>query len=194
MMNEPASRNVVIAFVIVVIIILAGIFVLYSTRPEPVQIIVNPPLPTATSEPSATPAPIQVYITGAINGEAQIIELPLGSRIEDALEVVGGARDDADLERVNLAGVLRDGDQVHVFAIGETVEDIVPTATGGGIVNVNTATQEELETLPGIGPSTAEAIITYRDENGAFTSLEDLDEVPGIGPSTLESLAELIEF
>lgn len=194
MPNEPSSRNVIIAFVIVIIAIVIGIVVLLSTRPDPVEIVVNPPMPTATAEPSATPEPIQVYVSGAINGEAQVIELPVESRIQDALDTVGGVSDDADLERVNLAGILRDGDHVYVFAIGETAETVIPTPSGGGLVNVNTATLEELDSLPGIGPSTAQAIIDYREEFGTFTSLEDLDEVSGIGPSTLEQLADLIEF
>lgn len=194
MPNEPSSRNVVIAFIIVAMAIIVGVVVLLSTRPESVKITVNPPMPTSTAEPTPTPQPIQVYVSGAINGEAQVIELPFESRVQDALDTVGGASDDADLERVNLAGILRDGDHVYVFAIGETAEDIAPTPSGSGLVNVNTATLEELDALPGIGPSTAQAIIDYREEFGLFTSLEDLDEVSGIGSSTLEQLAELIEF
>lgn len=195
MNTEPSARNTIIAFVMVVIVIIIGIVALLASRPEPVQITINPPQPTGTPEPTHTPSPITVYITGAVNEPQTTVSLPSGSRVQDAIDAAGGLSDAADLDRVNLAGIVRDGDQVHVPEIGDdTVVDVVPTASGGGIVHINTATADELATLPGIGPATAQAILEYRDTNGPFESMEDLDLVPGIGPATLERLEGLIVF
>lgn len=189
---EPSPRLTIFTFVIVVIAILAGAGLLLATRPPPVNITINPPLPTATPLPTNTPAPITVYVTGAVAQPESLLTLPRGSRVQDALEAAGGTLDSADLEQVNLAGILRDGDQVHVPEQGQ--ETVLPTPGGGGIVSVNTATAEELDTLPGIGPTLAERIIAFRDANGAFANLEALDAVEGVGPSLLEKLKELVVF
>jgi competence protein ComEA len=199
MENNVSPRATILAFLIVVIMIAAGAALLLLTRPETVEITINPPIPTSTPEPTATPAPILVYVTGAVNQPETTITLPHESRVEDAIEAAGGATDDADLSLVNLAAVLRDGDQVHVPSqsaeADATVEvEALPTRPGGEVVYINSATEEELQTLPGIGPTTAANIVDYREANGAFTSLEDLDNVPGIGPSTLEELEPLISF
>ena len=98
-------------------------------------------------------------------------------------------------ERVNLAGVLRDGDQVHVPSIAANrVHGALPTPLGGRLVNVNTATLEELVALPNIGPVTAQRIIDYRELASPFATLADLDQVSGIGPATLEALQDLVRF
>jgi competence protein ComEA len=133
-----------------------------------------------------------VYITGAVAQPEQLLTLLPSSRVSDAIEAAGGATDSADLERVNLAGILRDGDQIHVPAFEEEVT--LATPSGGGIVNVNTATAEELDTLPGIGPAVAERIIAYREANGPFADLAALDAVEGVGPALLEGIQELVVF
>lgn len=186
---EPSPRYTIAAFVIVVAAILGGAILLLSTRHEAVQITINPPPSTATP---TTPAPITVYVTGAVNQPEQMLTLPYGSRTVDALNAAGGITDEADMQRVNLAAVLHDGDQVHVPAKGENV--VLATASGGVIVHINTATADEIDTLPGIGPSLAEQIITYREANGPFRNFDDLDQVEGIGPSLLEQLQGLIAF
>lgn len=192
--NEASPIVTVIAFVVFVIAIIAGAVLIMLNQPVPVQITINPPVPTATAGPTATHEPILVYITGAVNNPQITVTLPYGSRVQDAIDAAGGLTEDADLERVNLAGIVRDGDQVHVASIGENTEEILPTASGGGIVFINSATLEELMTLPNIGAATAQAIIDYREANGRFESLEDLDNVEGIGPATLEELEPLISF
>lgn len=195
--NQSSPLVTVIAFIVIVIGIVIGGFLLFLSRPEPTEITINPPLPTATLAPTATPEPITVYITGEVNDPQSTIILPFGSRVEDVVEQAGGFTDDANLDLVNLAGIVRDGDQIHVpsLFVEEVSEEIaVPTPSGGEVIFINSATLDELQTLPGIGASTAQAILDYRDENGAFASLEDLDNVPGIGPSTLENLAPLISF
>ncbi len=195
MNTEPSARNTIIAFVLVIIVIIIGVIALLASRPEPVQITINPPNPTATPEPTQTPSPIIVYITGAVNEPHTTASLPAGSRVQDAIDAAGGVTETADLDRVNLAGIVRDGDQVHVPEIGDdAVVNAAPTASGDQIVHINTATADELATLPGIGPTTALAIIDYRDENGPFESMEDLDLVPGIGPATLERFEGLVVF
>lgn len=189
---EPSPRITILVFVVVLVGIIGGAVLLLSTQPKPVQITINPPVATVTPLPSATPAPITVYITGAVAEPEQMITLPPGSRVQDAIDAAGGTTETANLELVNLAGILRDGDQVHVPEQNQEVA--LPTASGGGIVHINTATIEELDTLPGVGPALAERIIAYRDANGAFTSLEELDNVEGIGPALLADLQGLIAF
>lgn len=190
--TEPSPRNTFIAFIIVTIALIAGAALLLSTRPQPILITVNPPLPTLTPEPTATFAPITVYVTGAVQKPDQTITLPYRSRVQDALTAAGGTTAQADLERVNLADFLHDGDQIHVPIKGQTVE--LPTPSGGVVVHINTATAEELDTLPGIGPSLAADIIAYRDANGMFKNIDDLDNVSGVGPSLIEQLQGLLAF
>jgi competence protein ComEA len=190
--TQPPARNVIIAFVVIALAIVGGTVLLLVSRPQPVTITINPPVPTATAAPTATPDPITVYITGAVGTPRTEITLPAGSRVRDAIEAAGGWLDDADLDRVNMALILRDGDQVHVPLVDELVT--VATPNTSGLIRINTATSAELETLPGIGPALAERILTYRTENGPFTSLADLDNVSGIGPAMLEQLEGLIAF
>lgn len=188
-----SPRATVIAFLILAVLIVGSIVLLLATRPQPVQITINPPIPTSTPLPTSTPAPLTVFVTGAVNEPEALYTLPPGSRVQDAIDAAGGTTEDADLSRVNLAGFLRDGDQVHVPSLNE-IEAVVPTPSGGTVIHVNTATVEELDTLPGVGPALAQAIIDYRETNGDFTSMEDLDAVSGIGPALLEGLAGLVAF
>lgn len=189
---EASPRNTIIAFVIVALAIIVGAALLLATRPQPVQITINPPVPTSTPGATPTAGPITVYVTGEVNQPDQLITLPPGSRVQDALEAVGGTTEQADLEKVNLAGLLRDGDQVDVPPKGQ--ETALATPSGGELVHINTATVEELDTLPGVGPSLAQRIIEYRDANGAFQNLDELDAVEGVGPSLLDQIRDLVVF
>ena len=204
------NRTTLIVFVLVLAAVVAGSVLLVMTRPAPVAINIIPPEPTATPLPTNTPSPIVVYVTGAVTEPEQMVTLPAGSRVSDAVEAAGGLLPEADTTLINLADILRDGDQVHVPLIGsveataepgitdntDTVRDALDLATpiGGDVINVNTATLEELTALPGIGEVTAQAIIDYREQNGAFTALADLDNVSGIGPATLENIAAQVIF
>lgn len=174
-----------------------------------------PPAPgpsgTPTPTPTATPAaPVVIHVAGAV-AAAGVVELPAGARVHDAVEAAGGAQGDADLSALNLARVLLDGEQVYVPREGESPPPAVAAPDGGtgsgagepggepggqaaGPVNLNTATAEQLDTLPGIGPALAGRILDWRDLNGGFRSVDDLTEVSGIGPATLERLRPLVSL
>jgi competence protein ComEA len=152
--------------------------------------------------PSPTPKPIQVFVTGAVKRPGVFL-LPRESRVRDAVLAAGGFMEEGvDIGAVNLAKVLTDGERLDIpgtspfatpqLTIGGDGLLVTPTPAKGQAVNINTATQELLETLPGIGPTTAKAIIDYRLENGPFATIDDLLKVPGIGPSTMEDLQGLI--
>ncbi|MGC1376277.1 MAG: ComEA family DNA-binding protein [Anaerolineales bacterium] len=151
--------------------------------------------------PSPTPAPITVYVTGAVQRPG-VYRLPRESHLVDLVQAAGGFMEGADLNQVNLAQILKDSDRVDVpgqspfatpvLTIGDNGLLVTPTPPGGAAVNINTAPLELLEKLPGIGPTTAQAIIDYRKANGPFLTINDLLKIPGIGPSTLENLKGLI--
>ena len=152
---------------------------------------------TPTGSASGTPAEqVIVDVAGKVRHPG-IVTLPVGSRVADALEAAGGARPGVDLTTLNLARVLVDGEQLLV---GLTPA-IVPSSPGatasadplaGGLVNINTADQVTLETLPGVGPVTAQAILDWRADNGTFTTVDELLEVDGIGEVTLDELRDLV--
>ncbi len=151
--------------------------------------------------PSSTPKPIMVYITGAVKRPG-VFMLPRESRMVDAISAAGGFAEGADLNQVNLAQVLQDEARITIpglsqfatpeLTIGENGLLVTPTPPAGTPVNINTASADLLEKLPGIGPTTAQAIVAYRDANGPFITIEDLLKIPGIGPNTLEEIRGLI--
>ncbi|MCY3781203.1 MAG: ComEA family DNA-binding protein [Chloroflexi bacterium] len=195
MSTSTTSWSYVIVFLVLIILIAISGAVLLRSRPKPVLIEIHPPAPTSTPLPTPTPAPITVYVTGAVTGPDQLYELPHGSRVSDAVAAAGGLLEGANRTLVNLAAVLRDGDQVHVPFADAAAEAIdLPTPPGGERVYINSATQAELETLPGVGPALAQRIIDYRELVGTFDTLDDLDKVSGIGPATLEGLKDLLAF
>ena len=168
-----------------VLVIVVGSEFLRSlpTGPEPL------PMPSVPSEASAqTPElMVLVHVVGAVE-EPGVVSLPENSRVHDALALAGGAQEDAELGGVNLARIVYDGEQIIVPRVGEPV--LASSGEGSGPISLSRADQETLETLPRIGPATAERIIAWREKNGPFRSVEDLLAVSGIGPATLEGLAE----
>lgn len=147
---------------------------------------------------TAEPVEIVVDVKGAVKNPG-IYHLPSDSRIFQAIEAAGGTTDEADTNQLNMADFLTDGMAVVVPAKGEEASELQQTSggTGGdsmgtGKVNVNRATEEELQTLNGIGPSKAAAIVQDREENGPFKSVDDLDRVSGIGEKTLENIRDSI--
>lgn len=146
--------------------------------------------PGEATDPSAE---LVVDVAGKVRRPG-IAVLPAGSRVVDALEAAGGARRGIDLTSLNLARPVVDGEQilVGVAPVPGVAGHLDAPATGDALVNLNTADEATLDTLPGVGPVTAGAIIAWRTDNGGFTSVDELLEVDGIGEATLEDLAPLV--
>jgi len=159
----------------------------------------RPPEPAAAALEPVAAAPVRtalvVHVVGAVRRPG-LYTLRDGARIADAVRRAGGASDRADLAGVNLAAPLVDGVQILVPEVTEAPGSPTEHADGGtatsGAVSLSSATVEELDTLPGIGPITAQKIVDYRAEHGPFASVDDLDAVPGIGPTRVEQLRELV--
>ena len=133
-----------------------------------------------------------VHVAGAVRRPG-VYRVRAGARVADAVERAGGALRRADLTQVNLAQRLEDGRQVIVpLRVAGAPAGTVAGTTPAGPLNLNTATLEQLDTLDGIGPATAQAILTYREQHGGFSSVEEIDQVPGIGEVTLASLREAV--
>jgi len=154
-------------------------------RPAVIEVLPAPPTPTR--------GPVTIYVSGAVE-QPDVYTLPPDALVRDAVEAAGGATKDANLDAINLAASLFDSQQVHVPATSE-----VPTPsaeeTGPVVVfpiNLNIATAEELEALPGIGPALAETIVNYRETYGPFSDKVEIQYVPGIGPAKYEAVEELI--
>lgn len=183
-----------------------GFFVLRQPEPPPIQLAPPPTAaPTATATMTPTPGPIVVYVSGAVAAPGTFTLSP-GARVVDAITAAGGLRSDADAALINQAERVFDGAQVHVPIAGAVgvapvagLSGLLPTPTPetrfagvaipiGGLINLNTATQAELESLPGIGASKAQGIIANRP----YATVDDLERVPGIGPSTVNRLRSLV--
>lgn len=142
---------------------------------------------------------MQIHVTGAVNNPG-VYELPIGAIVEHAIEAAGGAQNEAALANLNLAEQLHDGERVLVpdrASTNSTTEQSSssePTAADDGLLSLNEATEPELERLPGIGPSLAQAIVRFRLEHGPFQQVEDLTKVPGIGPAKLDAIRDLVEL
>lgn len=179
--------RVAIVGVLSLLLVTAGAFIyLRRPMPEPVEIVEPPPTPMPS------PALMAVYVTGAVQ-EPGVYYLPEESRVQDALEAAGGATGEADLDRVNLAKRVRDEDQIYFPETGE--ENLPSTSTGssgGGLINVNSASAKELEDLPGIGPALAQCIVDHREDHGPFATIEEIMDVRGIGQGVFEDIKELI--
>ena len=137
---------------------------------------------------------ITVHVAGAVSHPG-VVRLREGDRVIDAIEEAGGPLPEADLEALNLAQEVSDGQKIHVRVAGEDGGEGAGTAggSGGGKVNINLADRGELEELPGIGPTLAERIIAYREKTGGFRSVEELKQVSGIGEKKLEEIRDLVE-
>ena len=196
------NKKTIIYIIIVICVIL--VYYLFTRKEEYVENInIN-----MTSEENIEKNKIIIYITGAIKNEG-IYEIEENSRIADSIEIAGGLREDANIEDINLAYVLEDGMKIHIPSINENINEIQDntneyiTKENGDTkisnnsnekININTATQTELETLPGIGPSTALKIVDYRKENGKFNTIEDIKKVNGIGENKFAKIKDLIKI
>jgi competence protein ComEA len=149
----------------------------------------------AVGEAAGTATPVVVAVVGQV-ARPGLVTVPTGSRVADAVEAAGGLLPGTDPASVNLAALVTDGQQIAVGVPG--VVGSTPTspdgggAGGGGLIDLNGATAQELDALPGIGPVLAQRIVAHRDEQGPFRSVDQLDDVPGIGPTIFAELAELV--
>jgi competence protein ComEA len=216
---DPGRAGVIALAVVGAIAVLVTVFTLVRDKPPPVVSAKLPPVQmvsTASPTPSkpGPDAPVVVSVVGLVH-KPGLVTLSPGARIADALTAAGGAVDGADLIGLNMARRVADGEQIIVGIAGPTGEPTAmgssispepsagasagspPPTTGtasapGALVDLNTATVEQLDTLPGIGPVTAGAIVAWRDANGKFSSVDQLGDVDGIGPARLEKLRELV--
>jgi competence protein ComEA len=208
-MVEWIERNRGHIVVLLINLAVTGALFFWLQQPVATPLEITPPQssPVPVATPSAQPlsgtataALLRVYVTGAV-AHPDVYRLPPGSIVKDALQAAGGASGEADLARVNLAQELRDQQQVVVPRAGEP--DVAPPAESapqsrsGEIpltakVNINTATADELDTLPGVCAVTARRILDYRAAHGPFKSIEDIQQVTGIGDATYQKLKDLI--
>jgi competence protein ComEA len=190
------SSRELVSLVVVTIVVLGGAALWYlRSLPKPVEVrAATGPPPAPTSSPS--PSILIVHVAGEVRHPG-VYEFHSGDRVVDAIRSAHGPRKDANLDALNLAAPLTDGEQVLVPGRDAAA---VPGATGSGstgagaaaLININTASEADLEELPGIGPVLAQRIVDYRTEHGPFPTVDTLDDVSGIGPATMDDLRELI--
>jgi competence protein ComEA len=153
------------------------------------------PVPTEASRPLEASTTIVVHVAGEVHAPG-LVEVAATARVADTIRAAGGATSGADLDRLNLARGVDDGERVYVPGIGEEVTpelvDATTVAGGQAPVDLNTAPAGELDGLPGIGPAIAQAIVDHRTEHGPFSSISSLEQVPGIGPAKLAQLRDLV--
>ena len=135
--------------------------------------------------PTATPGLVTVYVSGAV-ATPGVYTLPEGSRVEAAVQAAGGLLPGAEANNINLALPIADGQQINIPGIVDT------SHVNAGRVNINTATLDELNALPGIGPTTAQSILDYRLQHGPFQVIQEIQNVPGVGPATFAVIQDYI--
>ena len=186
-------QNIAVGFLASLILLGLGLLFFLPYYGETIALVTL--TPNLTPAPSPTVQMVSVHVLGAVSAPG-VYSFPQGARVIDALNAAGAIQSQADLSRLNLSAVLEDGQRLYVPFLP------TPTAPGDpgrsveipadGLININTATAEELEQLPQIGSAKAEAIVAYRAEHGPFLSLDELNEVTGIGEAIIEVIKDLV--
>lgn len=192
--------------VTIVVAVAVGVLALRGPSP-PVELtlpMAGGPGDTSASTITTLGAPpeLLVHAAGAVQAPG-VYRLRSGARVSDLVDAAGGPSPEGDLDRLNLAAPVADGQQVYVPRLGEAVPgptgdgsgagaDGGGSSTPGGLVDINTASADQLDTLPGVGPATAQAILDERERRGRFDSVEELIDVRGIGDAKLEALRDLV--
>jgi competence protein ComEA len=165
-----------ITYGILIGLLAAGVIWVAASRPHGEAV---------TLLPTTTPGEVTVYVSGAV-ATPGVYALPEGSRVDDAIQAAGGFAIGAEQDQINLATLLEDGQQIDVPGVLNT------SHVNAGRVNINAATASELDALPGIGPTTAQAIVDYRLEHGSFQTVQEVQNVPGVGPATYDRIKDYI--
>ena len=194
------NRKIIKILLAVLCFVAAGVLFTYLSKKPPAETAeaaVTKESETASEEESTleTQAKVCVHVCGSVHLPG-VYYLEDGARIHEAVEMAGGLTDDAAGDVINLAEVICDGEKIYIpskeeVKAGYSAEE--PTEKDDGLVNINTASLEELKKLPGIGDIKAEAIIKYREETGSFNSIEDIRNVSGIKDSSYEQIKDLIK-
>jgi competence protein ComEA len=189
----PTKRIVLAVAALAAVALVGGYGVSMRSRPKATAIDLGTPKPSASAG-AASADGFYVHVAGAVNRPG-LYRLAPGSRVDDAIRIAGGPTADADLNALNLATKVKDGDKVLVPKRGEAAAGSDGGGAGPGqsqTVNLNTATADQLDALPGIGPALAQRIVAYREQHGGFRTVDELQKVPGIGPSKFAQLKDLV--
>lgn len=195
------NQKKILAFVVLMLIIISG--TIYIRQEKATEISLTEAVPNQPeAQAEIMPAEISVYICGFVMnpGVVKVIE---GTRLDEVIKLVGGAKEEADLDAVNLAYKLSDEDMVYIPKKGEKLQETGKAVLGvntvksaavnkPGKININTASEKELDTLEGVGPAIAKAIIQYRNQKGSFNTIEDIKKVSGIGEVKFNGMKDKI--
>ena len=220
-MNQLSKEQKIIIIVIsIVVSIVIGMYIFQRLRDNNIEELNLVEINEISEEEKEVKSDIVIHVTGAVNNQG-IVRLEEGARIADAIEQAGGLTEEADVSQINLAYILEDGQKIYIptkeevkeatelrnsltenqnYIISESGNGVISDSKNGknnnekgvGKVDINKASRDELNTLPGIGDVTAERIIEYRENNGDFSKIEDLKEVSGIGEAKYEKIKEMI--
>ena len=194
-MGENSKKIVFIIF-LAIMIVLGSFYSFWQKNSVNESVSTGEVLPKESKVVVEKSSEIIVYISGAVN-KPGVFKLPNHARVIELVTLAGGLALEADVSRINLAEIVKDGMHIHVAAktVVQGVTDVgnqSGKAKVDGKININRADKNELDQLPGVGPALAERIIEYRQTNGNFNDIEELKKVPGIGPSKFEKLKEKI--
>ncbi len=190
------ASHVALVSVVAVALLAAGVVAsVWVLRTPPPSESLIPQAATAAVSSIPAPAPsegaLMVQAAGAVLSPG-VYRVPADARVIDVIDAAGGLAPEADADRLALAAKVSDGERVYVPRVGEALPAPAGAAEPAGPLDLNTASERDLDALPGVGPATAKAIVTYRESHGPFTSVDQLLEVRGIGPAKLDQLADLV--